>query len=92
MNNVIERIKLNQVDDIELLEYVTDNDISIAIAAAESELATEEILDIAAHDKDSRVRKAAVCNLNIGKKTLEILLNDKDKTIAEIAMHRLERS
>ncbi len=88
--NVIEQIKKGLVDEVELLEYVTDNDINIAIAAAESKFATEPILDIAAHDKDREVRLAAVKNSNTGIKTLKMLTKDIDSEIANIARLRLE--
>ena len=88
--NVIEQIKKGLVDEVELLVYVTDNDINIAIAAAESKFATEPILDIAAHDKDREVRLAAVKNSNTGIKTLKMLTKDIDSEIANIARLRLE--
>lgn len=88
--DVIEMIKNGKVDEFDLLKYVTDNDINMAIAVAESKFATEPILDIAAHDKDSAVRKAAVNNKNIGVKTLQYLLKDVDEGIAMLARARLE--
>ena len=72
--NIIQKIKNGEVDEVDLLEYITDNDIDVAIAAAESEIATEPILDIASRDKDRRVRKAVVCNKNIGVRTLKYLV------------------
>ena len=57
--DIIRMIKNREVTEADLLEYVTDNNIDVAVAAAESDLATEPILDIAAHDKDRAVRKAA---------------------------------
>lgn len=84
-------IKNGEVDEVDLLEYITDNDINVAIAAAESNIATAPILDIAAHDKDSAVRKAAVNNKNIGVQTLQYLLNDADEEIAMVARKRLKR-
>ncbi|MCM1124132.1 MAG: hypothetical protein NC416_16245 [Eubacterium sp.] len=86
----IELIKAGEVDEVDLLEYITDNDIEVAIAAAESDLATEPILDIAAHDRDARVRLAAVNNVHIGRNTLMLLKNDIDDEIARIAAKRLE--
>ena len=68
---------------------VTDNDVNIAIAVAESKYATEPILDIAAHDKDRWVRLSAVKNVNMGTDTLMYLLKDKDVEIAQKAMERL---
>ena len=64
--DIIEKIKNGDVDELDLVEYVTDNDINIAIAAAESKLATEPILDIAAHDKNREVRLTAVRNPKTG--------------------------
>jgi len=87
--NIIDMIRTGNVDEADLLEYVTDNDINIAIAAAESDLATEPILDIAAHDKDKRVRLAAVNNTNTGKETLLLLSKDADSEIVAIANERL---
>lgn len=87
--DIIKMIKNREVDEVDLLEYITDNDINVAIAAAESDDATEPILDIAAHDKDSAVRKAAVNNKNIGAQTLQYLLKDKDEEIATLARERL---
>lgn len=88
--NIIEMIKNGNCDEADLLEYITDNDIEIAIAAAESELATEPILDVAAHDRDERVREAALNNPNIGNKTLRFLLNDQNENIASKAKNILE--
>lgn len=89
---IIEQIKAGTLDEVDLLEYVTDNDVNIAIAVAESELATKPILDIAAHDNDKRVRLAAVNNPNTGIDTLKFLCKDIDSEIAKIAVNRLERS
>lgn len=86
---IIERIKNREVDEMDLMEFITDNDIDIAIAAAESDIATEPILDIAAHDKDREVRMAAVNNKNTGMKTLQYLLKDSDREIARLAEERL---
>lgn len=70
-------IRNGEIDEIDLFEYVTDNDINLAIAVAGCDSATEAILDIAAHDKDSTVRKAAINNENIGVKTLQYLLRKR---------------
>lgn len=88
--NVLTQIKNGECDEVDLLEYITDNDIKVAIAAAESLVANEPILDIAARDRDRRVRLAAVCNPNIGRKTLEFLVNDSDDEIASRAKEILE--
>jgi hypothetical protein len=90
--NTIDMIKTGNIDEVDLLEYVTDNDINVAIAAAESDLATEPILDIAAHDNDKKVRLAAANNVHTGKKTLLLLAKDADSEIASIARERLGRS
>lgn len=87
--DIIEMIKAGLVDEEDLLEYITDNNIEVAVAAAESDLATEPILDIAAHDKDSRVRMAAVKNIHIGEKTLRYMVNDSDEKVAQNAIERL---
>ena len=88
--DIIRMIKNGEVTEADLLEYITDNDIDVAIAAAESDLATEPILDIAAHDKDRAVRKAAACNKNTGVKTLQYLSRDKDAEIADLSRQRLK--
>lgn len=75
---LIDDIKNGLRDEIELLEYVTSNDIRIAIAVAEFKWASEPIVDIAAHDLDSNVRRAALCNPNIGRKTVAMLTIDDD--------------
>ena len=88
--DILEYIRSGKADEVDLLEYVTDNDVEIAVAAAESPLATEPVIDIAAHDADRRVRYAAVRNPNIGLKTLRLLANDEDEDIACFAKARLE--
>lgn len=88
--NIIEEIKEGKVDELDLLEYITDNDVSVAIAAAQSNIATEPILDIASRDQNREVRMAAVKNPNIGKKTLQYLMKDSDEEIAEVARRILE--
>lgn len=88
--SLIEQIKNGELDEVELLEYVTDNDVDVAIAVAESTMATEPILDIAANDIDKRVRFAAVMNPNIGKDTLIRLTRDIDHEIATIACQRVD--
>ena len=88
--DIIKMIRNGEVTEADLLEYVTDNDINVAITAAESGLATEPILDIAAHDKDRSVRKAAACNKNTGVQTLQYLSRDRDAEIADLARQRLK--
>lgn len=90
--NIIDQIRGGELDEVDLLEHVTDNDVNIAIAVAESKMATFPILDVAAHDKEKRVRLAAVNNPNIGEETLKYLLYDNDDEIVAIAKNRLERS
>lgn len=90
-NNIINKIKSGNVDEDDLLEYITDNDIAVAIAAAESKYATEPILDIAAHDNDKTVRMAALKNSNIGINTLKFLCKDSDPEIANTAKLYLEK-
>ena len=90
MNNgkkasLINAIKTGKIDEVGLLDYVTDNDISIAIAVAESVWASSPILDIAAHDNDRRVRWAALNNKNIGTETLRFLCKDEDCQISDRA-------
>ncbi len=82
---LIEKIKAGLLDEADLLECVTDNNVLIAVAAAESTYATEPILDIAAHDKDKQVKLAALNNQNVGMKTLEFLSHSLDEEIADRA-------
>ena len=88
--DIIRMIKNREVTEADLLEYVTDNNIDVAVAAAESDLATEPILDIAAHDKDRAVRRAAACNKNTGIHTLQYLSKDRNEEIAALARQQLE--
>ena len=88
---IIEQIRAGELGEEDLLEYITDNDVNVAIAVAESEMATDSILDIAAHDRDRSVRLAAVNNPNIAEITLRFLLNDLDEEIVEKAFYYLER-
>lgn len=90
--DLIEQIENGILDEVELLEYVTDNDVNVAVAVAKSSMATEPILDIAANDRDRRVRFAAVTNPNIGNNTLIRLTKDSDEEIAAIACQCLKRS
>lgn len=88
---IIENIMSGLIDEVDLLEFVTDNDFDIAVAVASAPNATPEILDIASRDNDYRVRMAAVNNSNVEKKTLRYLCHDINKEIANIAVCRLER-
>lgn len=88
-NNIINKIKSGNIDEDDLLEYITDNDIAVAIA--ESKYATEPILDIVAHDNDKAVRMAALKNTNIGINTLKFLCKDSDPEIANTAKLYLEK-
>ena len=88
---IIEDILGGKVKEVDLLEFVTSNDIRVAVAVASSQYATETILDIAAHDKDKDVRLAVVDNKYTGKDTLKFLSNDNEAEIAVKAKYRLER-
>lgn len=90
--NLIDLIKAGMMDEADLLEYVTDNDVRIAIAVAEAPNVTPPILNIAAHDRNREVRLAAVKNPNIDKITLQYLKNDKEIEIAELANRKLEEN
>ena len=83
--DIKERIGKGLCDEVELLEYITDNNIEIAIAAAQSPIASGPILDIAARDRDEQVRLAALNNPNISYRTLVLLSNDPNREIAEKA-------
>ncbi len=87
--DIYDHIRFEESDEVVLLEYITDNDINIAIAAAESRYATGPVLDIAAHDKDRKVRLAALNNPNISKRTLMFLTGDSDAEIAQKASEKL---
>ncbi len=88
---LIEQIKNGELNEADLLEYITDNDISIAMAVASSEYATEPILDIAAHDRNRNMRLAAVNNPNVGTRTLKYLCNDDDVEVSALAKEFLGR-
>lgn len=83
-------ITKNQMLEEQLLEDVVSNDLSIAVAAASSQYATDAVLNIAALDKDKEVRLAAVNNVNISLETLQFLANDIDEEISTIAKLKLE--
>lgn len=85
----IHDIKNGLLDEVELLECVTSDDLEVAIMAASSRWATEPIIDIAAHDLDRDVRMAALGNPNIGRKTILLLTEDKDRNIAMLAKEKL---
>ena len=87
--DIVKKIRSGNVGEVDLLEYITDNDINVAIAVAESDIATEPILDIGAHDKDRAVRLAVVKNMNTGSRTLRYLLHDSDEEISSFAKKRL---
>ena len=89
--HIIDKIRNGATEELDLLEFVTDNDPDIAIAVASAPNATPEILDIASRDNDYRVRMAAVNNRNVAKSTLVYLCNDLNKEIANIAICRLEK-
>ena len=88
--NLVEKIRAGFLDEASLLEYVTDNDIKIAIAVAQCPTATPAILDIAAHDSDPRVRRAALNNPRIGIETIKYLCADQEAEISTQAKIILE--
>jgi hypothetical protein len=77
------------LDEVDLLELASNNDFDLACAVASSRYSTEPILDISAHDRDERIRLAAVTNTNCGIRTLEYLQKDSDSEISMIAKKRL---
>lgn len=87
---ILSSIKDGMMDEADLLELVSDNDFEIALAVANCSYSTEPILDIAAHDKDERIRLAAVNNANCGRRTLEYLQRDINKEIADSAVRHLK--
>lgn len=89
--NIVEKIRSGQVTELELLDYITNNDFSIALAAAESPLASPAVLQIASHDNDSRIRLAALKNKNIPSKAVLFLCHDQDSSIATLAKNEAER-
>jgi hypothetical protein len=92
-NQIIKNIDMGYFDEVELLELVTENNYKIAIAVAESKYATEPILDIASHDKDRKIRLAALNNKNIGIDSIKFLIKDEDYEISQLAKEKLvERS
>ena len=88
-DEILSAIEDRRLDEADLLELITDNDFEIALAAARSPDSTGPILDIAAHDRDDRIRLAAVNNNNCGEKTLELLSIDKNAEIAALAKKRI---
>lgn len=89
VDNIISLI--NNTNDISvLLKYITDNNIEYAIAAAQSQYATEELLNIASRDNDREVRLAALNNDNIGKEAIMYLTNDVDLEIKSLAIKKME--
>lgn len=83
-------IRNGNIDEADLLELVTDNDFDIAFAVANCKCSTEPILDIAAHDRDDRIRLAVVNNDNCGVRTLQYLEKDNNSEIASTATRRLK--
>ena len=63
-DEILSAIEDRRFDEADLLELVTDNDFEIALAATCSPDSTGPILDIAAHDRDARIRLAAANNNN----------------------------
>lgn len=87
----IEKINSGNVDEADLLEFITDNNILIAIAAASSPLATTHILDIASLDQDYRVRLAALNNEHLSQSALLSLCDDPEPLIAQQAKELIKR-
>ena len=83
-------IRDGNIDEADLLELVTNNDFDIALAVANCKCSTEPILDIAAHDRDDRIRLAVVNNDNCGVRTLQYLEKDSNHEIASVATGRLK--
>jgi len=89
--NTIEKIKSGMVDESDLFEYITSNDFNIALAAAESPLATSIILNVAAMDNNERIRLAALKNKNVSLETVLKLCNDYHPTVAAFAKEEAKR-
>lgn len=79
------------VDESDLFEYITSNNFNIALAAAESPLATSIILNVAALDTDDRIRLAALKNKNVSLETILKLCNDHNPTVAAFAKEEAKR-
>ena len=89
--NIITKIRNGDVDEAELLECVTSNDIELVLAVSSSEFATPAILRIAAWDNDDQVRLAVARNKNTNDETIRLLCNDKNIEIANTAKEELIR-
>lgn len=89
--DTITKIRNGEVDETELLEYVTSNDVELALAVACSDFATASILKIAAWDKDDKVRLAVINNKNTNDDTIRLLCNDEKIEIKYAAKEELKR-
>ena len=89
--SIINKINEGNVDEVDLLEFITSNDFEIALAAAESPLSSSPILAIAALDSDKRIRIAALKNKNMDDETVILLCNDPDTEVSSIAKKELRR-
>lgn len=54
--NIVMKIKTGEIDEFELLENITNNAFDVALATAESPLASSNILKIAVGVKDERIQ------------------------------------
>lgn len=88
---LLDDIRNGNMDDAELLELVTSNDLAVALAVADSEYAPRPVLDIAAHDKDRLVRLAVAGNSKTGLRTLAYLCSDRDGEVAQRARSEIDR-
>ena len=87
---ILSYIRDGKLDETDLLELVSDNDFDIALAVVNCEYSTEPILDIAAHDRDERIRLAVVNKESCGVRTLQYLQKDSNSEIASVAARRLK--
>ena len=87
---IISLIIDGKLDEADLLELVSDNDFDIEFAVVKCEYSTEPILDIAAHDRDDRIRLAVVNKKGCSVRTLKYLLKDSNSEIASIIARRIK--
>lgn len=86
----IQLIKSGKASVEELVEYAASNRLEAALAVAESVYTPGEILAISALDADAKVRLAVVRNPNVTVKTLNKLVCDHEKEVAQAAQIHLE--
>ena len=89
--SILDDIKAGKVDSADLFEYVSGNDVGLAIAAASAPNADGPTLELAAMDLDYRVRLAAAKNINTDKDTLDTLCLDENDEVAQQAQLTLEK-